>query len=104
MEHWELEMIKSKKEQELKKKYPDIGKIVKYKGEYGLVVFDSTFEDDGEPFDKDKFYIDAYAIRWDSKREFDLEEYFFDYEFIDSYEFNYINMDGNLKDKYKKKK
>ena len=117
MEYWELEMIKAKKEQEFKKKeqefkkkeqefkkkYSEIGKIVKYKGEYGVVVFDPEFEDDGEPFDKNKCYIGAYAVRWDTKREFDLEQYFFPYEFIDSYEFKYINMDGTLKDEFKLK-
>ena len=102
MEHWEIEMIKSKKEKELKKKYDKIGKIVKYRGEYGLVVFDPEFKDDGTPYIEGVDYSDRYAIRWDSKKEFDLEQYFFPYEFIDSYEFNYINMDGSLKEQYRK--
>ena len=31
MEYWEIEMIKAKKAQEIKTKYPDVGKIVKFK-------------------------------------------------------------------------
>jgi hypothetical protein len=102
MEHWEIEMIKAKKAQEIKRKYPDVGKIVKFKGEYGVVIFDPNFNfEDEYPEYKPGSYSDAYAVRWDTKKEFDLEQYFFDYEYLDSYEFKYINMDGSLRDEFK---
>ncbi len=98
MEHWEEEMIKSKAKNALKEKYPDIGKIVKYKGEVGVVIFDPNFnfEDEYPEYEPGK-YSDAYAVRWDTKKESDLEQYFFDYEYLDSYDFKFINIDGTLK-------
>jgi hypothetical protein len=101
MEHWEIEMIKSKKAKALREKYPDIGKIVKYKGEYGVVIFDPNFNlEDEYPEYKPGMCTDAYAVRWDTRREYDLEQYgFFDYEYVEHYEFKHINMDGSLKQK-----
>jgi hypothetical protein len=106
MEHWELEMIKAKKAREIKQNYPDIGKIVKYKGEYGVVIFDPNFNLEDEYLEyKPGMYTDAYAVRWDSRKEFDLEQYgFFDYEYIEQYEFKFINLDGSLKEEYARRK
>ncbi len=99
MENWEIEMNKAKAKKSIKDKYPDLGKIVKFKGEYGVVVLSPDFKLEDERTDyKPGSYTDAYCVRWDSSEEFDHEQYgFFDYEYIDSYDFKYINMDGTLK-------
>jgi hypothetical protein len=88
MEYWQEQELLKKQKKELKKKYPDLGKIVKFAGEVGVVVLD--------PNDKDW----ELAVRWDTKDENDYEQYgFFDYEYLDSYDFKYINLDGTLKTK-----
>jgi hypothetical protein len=99
MEQWEEEMIKAKEKKSLKEKYPDIGKIVKYKGEVGVVVFNPNFNfEDEYPEYKPGMYTDAYMVKWDNKKEWDYEQYgFFEYEYLDSYEFKFINIDGTLK-------
>ena len=75
-------------EKRIEKKYPDLGKIVKFAGEVGVVVL--------YPNDKDL----ELAVRWDTKDGNDYEQYgFFDYEYLDSYDFKYINLDGTLKNK-----
>ena len=101
MEHWKIEMEKSKKEKEIKKRYPELGKIVKFKGEYGIVLLSPDFEfswDGYNPGDE----VEDLCVRWDTRKEFDSEQFFFDYEYLDEYDFKYINMDGTLKDEYKK--
>ena len=60
----------------------DIGKIVRFSGEVGVVVM----------------YEGEECVRWDTDKEYDYEQYgFFDYEYLDEYVFQYINMDGSLK-------
>lgn len=99
MEQWKIDMNEAKRKKELKKKYPHIGKIVKYKGEYGVVCFDPDFKiEDINSTSDIKYFDDIYAVRWDTNTIFDYEQYgFLDYEYIDSYDFKYINMDGTLK-------
>jgi hypothetical protein len=64
----------------------DIGKIVKYSGEYGIVM---VINEDNKP---------SIVVRWDTHKEDDFEQYGqLEYKFIDEYEFKYINMDGTLK-------
>ena len=83
-------MNKAKELKLLKQKYPDLGKIVKYKGEYGVVILSSYCKDGSGDIEE--------VVRWDTNTEFDNEQYgFLDYEYIDSYEFKYINIDGTLK-------
>lgn len=96
---WKLLEIEAKKKQKLKSDYPDIGKIVTYKGDYGVVVFKPDWKpEDEDPCYKPGMYTDAYAVRWDSKKEFDYEDYgFLDYTYLDEYEFKHINKDGTLK-------
>ena len=65
----------------------DIGKIVKYSGEYGLVMLaPSTVK------------FDKIVVRWDTNKDCDYEGYGqLEYKFIDEYEFKHINLDGTLK-------
>jgi len=89
--YWKQLEIEANQKKELHAKYPDLGKIVKYQGEYGVVIMGSY------EFGNDD--IHEQVVRWDSPKEFDSEQYgFFDYEYIDEYEFKYINMDGTLKE------
>jgi uncharacterized alpha/beta hydrolase family protein len=86
MEYWKEQELLKKKRIELKQKYPELGKIVKFSGEVGVVVID--------PNDTEW----ELAVRWDTKDENDYEQFgFFDYEYLDSYDFKYINLDGTLK-------
>ena len=63
-----------------------IGKVVKYKGEYGIVVVqDNTL-----------------CVRWDTKKEFDSERldggnFIPEIASDQNYEFKWINRDGTLK-------
>ncbi len=85
MEWWE-EQKKLKEERELeKKKYPLLGTIVKFSGEYGVLVKDEDSEG-------------RYLVRWDNKRESDFEEFAqLNYEYPTDYELKHINPDGTLK-------
>ena len=97
--YWKQQMDIAKKKQALKTNYPDIGKIVRYKGDVGVVCFDPNWKPEDEyPDYVPGMYTDAYAVRWDTPKEFDYEQYgFFPYTHLDSYDFKYINMDGSLK-------
>ena len=83
MEYWQEQEEIKKQKKLLKEKFPLIGQIVYYKGEYGVVLYD---EDDND-----------YMVRWDTNRESDYEGFGLPYKYIDKYEFKYINMDGTLK-------
>ena len=50
MEWWEQEKLKAEQAREFKAKYPNLGRTVRYKGEYGVVVLASSFDklDEGE--------------------------------------------------------
>lgn len=90
MEQWEIDMNKAKELKVLKQKYPDLGKIVFYEGEYGVVILGSYCNDGSGDIEE--------VVRWDTNKKFDNEQYgIIDYKFIDSYEFKYINIDGTLK-------
>lgn len=90
MEKWEIDRDEAKKAKLIKETYPNIGRIVKYKGEYGVVILGTDCKDDITIYEE--------VVRWDTNKEFDNEEFgFFDYKFIDEYEFKYINNDGTLK-------
>lgn len=68
----------------------DIGKIVQYSGEKGVVIRTpkDLIENLGEV-----------CIRWDNKRKDDYEGYYgMPCTFIDDYELKHINIDGTLKD------
>lgn len=101
MEYWKEQEELKKKRQQLKKNYPEIGKIVKFSGEVGVVVFTPDWNvEDENPEYKPGGYTDGYSVRWDTPDESDYEQYgFFDYEYLDSYDFKHINMDGTLKNK-----
>lgn len=89
-------MMKSKEKKSLEKKYPDLGKIVKYKKEVGIVVLGS--------YDYSNPDMKQEVVRWDSNKEWDYEQYgFCDYQYLDFYNFKYINLDGTLKTKFKNK-
>lgn len=89
--NWKQKMLDAKAKKEMDSKYPDLGKIVKYSGEYGLVILGDYGNNENEE-----------VVRWDTPKEFDNEQYgFFDYEYIDEYEFKYINLDGTLKEEFK---
>ena len=63
MEQWKIDMNEAKRKKELKKKYPHIGKIVKYKGEYGVVCFDPDFKiEDINSTSDIKYFDDIYAV------------------------------------------
>ena len=89
MEHWQIEKEKSDKVKKIKNLYPDFGKIVKYEGEVGLVVFNPKWKlEDERPDYNPNTYTDAYSVRWDSNDERDYEQYgSFDYEYLAEYEF-----------------
>lgn len=90
MEQWEIDMNKAKELKALKQKYPDLGKIVYYEGEYGIIILGSYCKDGSGDIEQ--------VVRWDTNKEFDNEQYgFLDYKYIDSYDFKYINIDGTLK-------
>ena len=92
--HWKQAQIEAEKKRALKEKFPDLGKIVKFSGEYGVVILGSY---------TDGVEMQEQVVRWDTPNEFDSEQYgFFDYEYLDSYDFKYINMDGSLKAEFKK--
>lgn len=97
MEYWQEQELLKKQRNLLKTNYPDIGKIVQYKGETGVVVFSPDWKiEDESPGYKPGLYTEAYCVRWDTNREFDHEQYgFFDYKYLKSYEFKYINPDGS---------
>jgi len=85
--HWKQAELEAKRKKELQAKYPNIGKIVKYEGEYGVIIFGDFGNGKEEEI-----------VRWDSKDEADTEQFgFFDYEYIDNHEFEHINPDGTLK-------
>lgn len=87
MQYWEIEKKKAEEKRELQKKYPDLGKIVKYEGEVGVVILGSY--DYSNPEDIEE------VVRWDTNKEWDNEQYgFFNYQYLDSYNFKYINPDG----------
>jgi len=87
-QYWEIQRDRAKSEKDLLKKHPEIGKIVKYDGEYGVVLYRPDI----------KFNLHGLVVRWDTKKKEDFEQFgFFDYEYIDNYEFKYINKDGSLK-------
>ena len=90
-------LSKKKKEDEERKKieeiiakdqrYLDVGKIVRYGGETGVVVCDPNYAD-----------WDSIFVSWDTKGGNDYEGYGgLPYIFLDSYEFKYINPDGTKK-------
>jgi hypothetical protein len=94
--YWKQQMLDAQAKKEEAKKYPDLGKIVKFEGEYGVIILDTYHEGNEE--------LKEQVVRWDTPREFDNEQYEgspFQYEFIDNYEFKYINMDGTLKEQFK---
>lgn len=101
MEYWQEQEMLKKQRQKLKNDYPDIGKIVQFKGEVGVVVFSPDWKiEDEDPNYKPGLYTEAYAVRWDTKDENDYEQYgFFDYKYLKSYNFKFINIDGTLKNK-----
>jgi hypothetical protein len=85
--YWKQQMIDSKKKKEQSRKYPDVGKIVKYDGEYGVVIVGD--------YGNGKM---GSVVRWDTPNEDDTEQYgFFDYEYLGDYNFKHINKDGSLK-------
>lgn len=103
--HWKQQQLEAEQKKFLKQWYPEIGKIVSFSGEVGVVVFSPGWkvEDEDPEYFKYKpgeFYTEAYSVRWDTKSDFDYEEYAegtFDYKTLDSYEFKYINPDGTRK-------
>ncbi len=67
----------------------DIGKIVQYKGEKGVLVRTPSHLEE---------HIGKICVRWDNKKEDDYEGYYgMPCKFIDDYELKYINADGTLK-------
>lgn len=74
--------------------YEDLGKIITYKGKYGVLVLSSDFGLDDENNDT------AVCIRWDTNKKFDFEEYVggnWVGNFVNnSYEFKFINKDGTF--------
>lgn len=69
----------------------DIGKIVRYDNETGIVLYDPEYAD-----------WDSIFVRWDTNKENDYEGYGgLPYIFLDSYDFKYINKDGTLKEEFK---
>lgn len=67
----------------------DIGKIVQYKGEKGVII--RTPSNLVE-------HIGEVCVRWDNKKSDDYEGYYgMPCKFIDDYELKYINTDGTLK-------
>lgn len=88
MEHWEIEKNKADAKKALHTKYPELGKIVTFQNEYGVVLLSEDSEE--------------LCIRWDTNQEFDFEQYPYGcwgdgFKFVEKYEFKYINMDGTLK-------
>ncbi len=67
----------------------DIGKIVRYKGEKGVVIKTPT-----ELVE----HIGEICVRWDNNKKSDYEGYYgMQCTFIEDYELKYINIDGTLK-------
>lgn len=98
--HWKQAQLEAEQKRAEQKSYPELGKIVKFSGEYGVVIFTEDYKGDTSMHP-----IEALCVRWDTPKEFDSEQFgFFDYEYIDEYEFKYINMDGTLKDEFKNHK
>lgn len=97
MEYWEIEQIKSKYKNKLLSKYPEFGKAVYFKGEYGLVLFDNNIDIINCLFTDDEVYdVEALVVRWDTKK-LDLEQFFFDYKYFDSHDFRYFDMKEEVK-------
>lgn len=93
--YWKQQQLKSDSKKALKLKYPDLGRVVFYKGEYGVLVETPNYEE-GED-------MCPLSIRWDTNKENDFEEFSggnWMPDFIDNpYTFKYINTDGTLKNK-----
>lgn len=93
--YWKQQELKAKKkknkEEELKKSitaYEDIGKVVSYRGEKGILVLGQMC---GQP---------EVVIRWDTSKKEDYEGYlgFAGLKFIEEpIELKHINRDGTLK-------
>ena len=67
----------------------DIGKIIHYKGEKGVVI--------KTPLELAE-HIGEVCVRWDNKKKNDYEGYYgLPCEFVDDYELKHINIDGTLK-------
>lgn len=89
---WKQAQLDAEAKREQALKYPDLGKIVRYEGETGVVIL-GTFHRDGSGEVEQ-------VVRWDTPKKWDSEQYgFFPYTYLDSYEFKYINQDGTLKSK-----
>lgn len=101
--HWKQQelLTKEKKEKEALYKekifgYADLGKVVTYESEYGVLVLTSDFGLDAGPDG-----LPEVCIRWDTAKEFDFEEYNGGNVIADivteAYTFKHINQDGTLK-------
>jgi hypothetical protein len=90
--YWKQQQLEAESKKKIAEQYPDLGKIVRYQGETGIVILGSYCRDGSSGVEE--------VVRWDTPKEFDNEQYgFFPYTYLDSYEFKYINPDGTLKKK-----
>ena len=92
--YWKQEMLKAEKRNKIKEDFPDLGRIVKYRGEYGVVVYEDLVK---EVTGEDAEYGPLY-VSWDSKGGGDFEGFpGLPYVFLDKYKFKNINNDGRSK-------
>jgi hypothetical protein len=79
---WKRLQLEAERNRLIKSKLPDLGKIVRYKGDTGVVTLspdksldDYTIEQLNEmhPVDMQNFI----AVRWDTDKEYDYEQYGF---------------------------
>lgn len=96
-EYNERKKFEKERIKELEEEFPDLGKIVYYDGEYGLVILDRHITIEQLIADNYDKSIEPICVRWDSNKDYDYEQYgFLNYKFIDNYNFKHIKKEDYI--------